>query len=372
MNYPFVRKHSQNLTKVLSIAMTVIMLAAMFSGCQKKALPEESTEPSASLNLIESTEPLETETTEAPTEPAKKNAAIVKEQVNVRSSPSMESNIIGQLDAGDEVEINRIEAVSGIQWAYIPLKGWVTIDNLDMTNVSNVTSNNATPANPEATEPEVTPDVPGNLTNNNTNNNSINTGNGQKGVVTASEMNIRSQASTNSDIVGTATYGTRVTILEKSNGWGRTNQGWLSLNYVYLDGDRGQNAVNGVITGSAVNVRSGPGTNYEAVGSVSKGQRVSVLETIKVGNTTWGCISTGWISMDYVEPDGTVTNTDGSVGTVTADTVNVRSGPGTTYDIVGVAKYGDQIRITSQTKVGETTWGQFDKGWISMDFVGMG
>lgn len=381
MNCPFKKNHSRNLSKILSIAMAALMLSVVFTGCQKKEAPEPSAEPLTPPNLVETTVPTEPAPTEAPTEPEKKNVAVVKEQVNVRSSPSVESNVIGQLDAGDEVEVNRIEAVSGIQWAYIPLKGWVTVDNLDMSNVTGVVNNNATPANPLATEPPATTPPANNQNttdnntagNNNNNTNSANTGNGQKGVVTANGLNVRKEANTNSEIVGTLNYGTRVTVQESNNGWGRTGMGWISLSYVYMDGSRGENTCTGVITGSQLNIRSGPGTNYEAVGAVNKGEKVTILEQIKVGKTTWGCTSAGWISMDYVDVDGeTDTEETNITGTVTGNGVNVRSGPGTNYGVVGSLDYGDTVTITAQTTVGTTKWGKISNGWVCMDFIGVG
>lgn len=45
-------------------------------------------------------------------------------------------------------------------------------------------------------------------------------------------LNIRSGASTKYKIVGGYTYGTTVTITKESNGWGKTNKGWICLDYV--------------------------------------------------------------------------------------------------------------------------------------------
>ncbi len=59
-------------------------------------------------------------------------------------------------------------------------------------------------------------------------------------------------------------------------------------------------AKTGTITGSTVNVRSGPGIDYSKVGSVAKGDTVKILGTegdwyrISIGNVT------GYVSADYV------------------------------------------------------------------------
>lgn len=368
----FKKNHSQKYSRLLSLVAVVLLLATMLSACQKKETPTvdlDATPPNL-LETTPSTEPAPT--TPAPTEPEKTNIAIVKEQVNVRSSPSAESNIINQLDAGEEVEINRIESVNGIQWAYIPLKGWVTTDNLDMTNVSGLVDPNSTPANPENTEPppptETTaPPVENNNTTTNTNTNAA----GKKGVIITNDLNIRSQPSTDGDRVGGLNYGDRVAITETDNGWGKIDKGWISLKYVYIDGTTGTNTGKGIVTGTNLNVRSGPGTNYDAVTSYSQLNRVDILEQIKIGNTTWACTKDGWVSMDYIYVDGTKGEGAGT-GTVTGDAVNIRSGPGTTYEAVSSAKSGDTVEILAQFTIGEMTWGCTKSGWIAMNYVSMG
>ena len=378
MNYPFEKKTSHTLTRVISVAAAVVLFATMFTGCFKKEenQPTESN-PLPTPNLVESTSPTTTEapTTEAPTtEASKTNVAIVKEQVTVRSLPSMEGNPISQLNAGDEVEINRIESVGAVQWAYIPLKGWVTTDHLDM---SNVTISSGSTSTPGATNPSTATTASSATTAATTSGNGGNTGTGtttgtgKYGVVTASELNIRESANTTSNIAGKYTYGTRVTILETSNGWGRTDKGWVSMQYVYMNGATGSKTAKGIVVGTTLNVRTGPGTNYESVTSYGQLTRVNILEQIKVGNTTWGCTKDGWISLDYVYIDGT-TGDGAGTGTVTGDNVNIRSGPGTKYDAVGSVSSGDEIEIYAQFTINNMTWGCTDKGWICMDYVGIG
>lgn len=45
-------------------------------------------------------------------------------------------------------------------------------------------------------------------------------------------LNIRNGASANYKILGAYRYGTTVTITKESNGWGKTNKGWICLDYV--------------------------------------------------------------------------------------------------------------------------------------------
>ena len=66
-------------------------------------------------------------------------------------------------------------------------------------------------------------------------------------VVTAEEpLNIRAKASARGAVVGSYEPGTAITILERKGGWGRTDRGWIALDYVTLS----KNAISG-ITGEA-------------------------------------------------------------------------------------------------------------------------
>lgn len=381
MNYPF------SVKQVIRFTAAVVLVATMFTGCFKKEDAPDTQPSTGGLNLVDTqpasseqeqdTTPTE-ESTPATTEAQKKeNVAIVKETVGVRASPSKESNVLSQLNAGDEVEVNRVEPNGGSSWAYIPLRGWVDVQYLDMTNVT-IGNASSTPAatTPAATAPTsaATTATTANTGNNNTTGNTANnttTANGKKGVVTAKELNIRESGSTTANAVGQYTYGARITILETSNGWGRTDKGWVSLTYVYQDGTTGTNTAKGLVTGTTLNVRSGPGTEYDAVATYGNLTRVNILEQITVGKTTWGCTKDGWISLDYVYVDGTSGDGAGT-GTVTGDKVNIRSGPGTKYDAVTSVSAGDEIEIYAQFTIGDDVWGCTDKGWISMDYVGIG
>ena len=66
-------------------------------------------------------------------------------------------------------------------------------------------------------------------------------------VVTAEKpLNIRAKASASSVVVGSYEPGTAITILERKGGWGRTDRGWIFMDYVTLS----ENAISGT-TGEA-------------------------------------------------------------------------------------------------------------------------
>lgn len=140
----------------------------------------------------------------------------------------------------------------------------------------------------------------------------------------------------------------------------------------------------GTVTGQDLRIRTGAGTGYSVVGYLNRGDRVEILEQKTVGSMVWGKISRGWISMSYVKLDASADNggneggdeggTGGEApgtwtGTVTTTDLRIRSGPGTSYAILGYLNTGDRVTITEQTTSGSMTWGRTEKGWICMSYV---
>ena len=212
--------------------------------------------------------------------------------------------------------------------------------------------------------------------------------NAKTGTVTASALNIRSGPSTSNSVVGYAYKGDKLQILETSNGWykvklsnGKT--GWGSGKYINVSGDSSSETPSsgktGTITADALNVRSGPSTSYGKVTMVYKGQSVTILES----SNGWHKIKTqngqiGWASSDYISTSGQggggseETPSTGK-GTVTASTLNIRSGPSTSNSIVGKAYKGNTVDILSSSngwyKV-KLSNGQV--GWGSSDYISKG
>jgi len=99
-------------------------------------------------------------------------------------------------------------------------------------------------------------------------------------------------------------------------------------------------AATGVVTGSVVNIRAGGGTQYAVAGTVYKDTKVTILSQsgewyqIQCGKTV------GWVNQSLLS----VTQSDISI-TVSQDLVNLRSGPGTTYNIIGQARKGETLTL---------------------------
>ena len=141
-------------------------------------------------------------------------------------------------------------------------------------------------------------------------------------VSTSKGLNIRQEPSTTGAVVGNYDGGTIITILEIKDGWGRTDQGWVSLNYVTtMDGtsmtdiDQMEPAVDGTAPTEIenefkeLNIREKPDKSSAVVGAYPNGTIVTILET----QDDWGKTDQGWIHMDYV------TTVDGNTVVDTSD-----------------------------------------------------
>lgn len=431
MNFSNKRK----LSRRLSLMIALLMIVTLFAGCKKTDAPGDSSEPPLNIVDPDTTPSTTETEPPVTTQPIimNENMATVLNQVNIRTTPSNEAKIIGTLDAGEQVEILRRETVALKEWGMVE-DGWISMEFVKMNNEVSDPSGTPDETQPEETknnettntenikgvvtagelnireEANTTCKILGNYkkgevvtiletkngwgrtskgwvkmqyvnTNGTTNNNDddddkdtetgTGTTDGGTYFVTASDLNIRDSASTAGNKVGSYPEGSKVTIIETKNGWGRTDKGWISMDYAYKTGSKGEDSCKGIVTATTLYIRSGPGTGYDSVGSLEYGKRVNVLERVTVNGTTWGCLSNGWISMDYVYVDGTETENSGPA-TITGDELNIRSGPGTGYDSVGSLDEGDIVTVHYQLKVGDTYWACIDKGWVSMDYVELG
>jgi len=131
-------------------------------------------------------------------------------------------------------------------------------------------------------------------------------------------------------------------------------------------------------TTSSIKVRSGPGTFYPTVGTLDKGEMVTVTETFLRSKTLWGKIETGWISLSYTDYEEALLKREEEKennllprpGEVTGQGVNVRSGPGTNYEVQYQKFKGDPVVIYEIVENGSLTWGRLEDGnWICLTYV---
>ena len=120
-----------------------------------------------------------------------------------------------------------------------------------------------------------------------------------------SNLNVRSGPSTSHSVVTKLTRGTAVTVHSTSNGWSKITvngvSGYVSSQYLSdtkpstpSEGNNSgsQTATTKYVTANSLNVRSGAGTNYYKVGSLSKGTQVTVHST----SNGWSKITSGSVN----------------------------------------------------------------------------
>ncbi len=316
---------------------------------------------------------------------------VTANQVNIRKGPGTDHPVVTRLNSGEKLTITEIAEGSGYTWGKFE-GGWIALNYTDYQTSSE-----------EEQKPEP-----------------------QMGTVTGDGLRIRTGPSTGYGIVDHLYKGNRVEILEVqtagSSQWGRINKGWISMSYVKLDetaaekpdateptappateptvpptteptvppateptvpptteptvpeattpGKETEGTGMGTVTGDALRIRKGAGTNYGVAGHLYTGDRVEILEQKTVGSMTWGRISKGWISMNYVEMDASVGTQSSVTGTVQVNgLLRIRTAAGTTNPIAGYLENGDSVEILSQKTVNGTVWGKITKGWICLDYV---
>ena len=342
---------------------------------------------------------------------------VTGDYVNVRTGPGTQYNVVSAVLQGDVITITQVSDVNGTLWGKFR-GGWVCLEYTDYsgglvpgdpgTNVpeapaepSNPTvPTDPSPTEPEATEPETTepettvpPEEEEKPSQSEPEKGSAAT------VISKTGLNIRSGSGTSYPIVGSYASGQKIRIQEMTTVagvvWGRTDKGWVCMQYVRLEEKVNENAgVSGrVISTTGLNIRSGPGVAHPPVGSYKPGSTIVILEQTVVSGRKWGRTDMGWVCMEYVRLEGETTapgDNQGTqkpsepepndpnpqvpapavvTGTVTASMLNVRNSAGTDGTIVACYRKGDKIQILEQTMVNGVAWGRTDKGWVSLAYV---
>ncbi len=327
--------------------------------------------------------------------------------LNIRSAPGAHNALMGSLATGTVITIYEQTMLNGIAWGRID-QGWVCMTYVQL--VEDVEPDE--PTDPEEPENPDTPEKPEQEP-------VLFTGT----VINTNSLRVRSGAGTHYAQVGTLTYGTTVRILEmtmvNSMKWGRTEKGWICLDYIKLVPTAG--VLSTPLTGKVVvgntplKIRAGAGVQHKLLGQLTNGAKVTVYEIVMVGNVAWGRIAEGWVCLDYVnleipsvpskpvEPEdpseppeetteptedptedpteeptedpteeSTEPDTDAVLYTgkvILTNALRVRSAAGTTNPQVGTLTLGTKVEIYAVTVLNGMKWGRIDKGWISLNYV---
>ena len=363
-------------------------------------LPTETT-AATPTPAIAATEPSPTEIA-PPTSDAK---VTVLGEMNIRSGPSTEYEVVGDAVAGEEFAITgknedgnwwQIDFRGESGWIYAPFVVAAEAEEVPVVSAAMTGSPDAEGETAESSPPTVIPIV--------------NVG---------GDMNVRSGPGEEYDRIGGAFAGEEFAITGRNadGDWWQIDfegqDGWIFAPFVTAT-----DADNVPIVGSSMegtpapttgtdtvarggekpivtidgdmNIRQGPGTDYARIGGATDGEEFDI--TGKSADGEWWQIDfggeAGWVYAPFV----TATNAE-NVPTVAAPSVqtpvaapgpseagqaagdavatvgedlNVRSGPGTEYDRIGGATAGEEYTITGKSADGE--WWQIDfagqPGWI--------
>lgn len=139
-------------------------------------------------------------------------------------------------------------------------------------------------------------------------------------------------------------------------------------------------------TTTQLNVRAEPSTAGQALGILPANAAVQIVGQDRGGNW-WqilyeaGPDGKGWVTAQYVrtaaKPEVPVIGggeTDSVASAVVVQQINVRSGPGTAFNSLGILNANDVIRLTGKNRDGswlqiEFSGGAGGKGWVNAAFV---
>lgn len=179
--------------------------------------------------------------------------------------------------------------------------------------------------------------------------------------VNVSSVNVRAEASTDSDVLTRASRGENVEVVDSSGDWYKVkydgHTGYIRKDML-VEGDvatsSASSGATAKVTGSSVNIRKSASTSATVLERASKG---TVLEAISMSDG-WVKVKysgvTGYVSADYVSVSG-LSSSQGSSekltemdrqGVINASEVNVREGAGTSTDKLYSLSEGAKVDVT--------------------------
>lgn len=326
--------------------------------------------------------------------------------VNIRSGPGTNYGILKRAYRNENVTVSHVTHLTNMKWGKLQ-DGWICLDYTNYDNVIGGTDSGDEEINEEFSDESIVPDEDADEEYEDTviDNPSVS----QEvitGIVHVNDfLKIRSGPGTTYATAGYLFNGNKVQITEQKTAgsmvWGRMEKGWVCMDYIVTGEDSADitskpgtegkqeeaprqeienttpevetTSVKGKITADALRIRSGAGTENPIVGFYYQNDRVVVTQKAQVGSVSWGKTSRGWISMDYVLPDSSDTESsqpiEQGMRTIIADCLRVRKEAGTEYKIVGFLYDGDTVEILETKDVDGTAWGRVKNGWICMQYT---
>ncbi|MCA1063526.1 SH3 domain-containing protein [Rossellomorea aquimaris] len=217
----------------------------------------------------------------SPTKKRKNEQGIITDNsLNVRTSPSLQSQVLGVLNKGDQVEVTG--SVSG--WYEITFgsdKAWVSEKYVEFSP-----SSTEEPASPSSSD--------------------------LIGIITVHSLNVRDQTSLNGRVVGKVSKGEKYPILQEENNWYQIKlsdgkKGWVAGWYVQKtvtasahEGETSSQKEKVTILYNGTNIRSEANTQARVIGRGSSGDVFQVISKdgdwyeINLADGTRGFVA-GWV-----------------------------------------------------------------------------
>ncbi len=290
-------------------------------------------------------------------------------------------SLLGRNSAGNWLKVQTSAGTQGwLSAAYI--QATVSINSLPVVGEAAVSP---APASPAPAAPSTTPT-------------------GATAVIATGALNIRSGPGISYNILTTVYQGQTVTLLGRNSNssWAKVRtsggaEGWVNAYYIQPGvaisslplleaggSTPGSTTGTAVIATGALNVRTGPGLQYNAITVVFQGQVVTLLG--RVQDNSWVKVrlsngTEGWVNASLLQPSVAISSLpvvaappQPTVPTITVVTgaLNVRTGPGVGYAQVTVLDWGDTATLIG--RISDNSWVQIRltdgrEGWVRATLV---
>lgn len=192
---------------------------------------------------------------------------------------------------------------------------------------------------------------------------------GVEGTVTGSVLNIRQNPGTSYNVIAQVKAGDVLTIIDENSTWYKVRlntgkEGWVHKDYLNKKMTVDKKVV---VTGTTVNLRKGPGTDYGKLDQVKAGEILSVYNAkdgwylVRMNEQGQAWIA-GWLVKDKEETAKKYVIVDTKV-------LNVRKGPGTQYSLLTkIGLYEKHLVVDEKDGWFKIQVGN-QQGWVSGQYV---
>ncbi|WP_169891120.1 SH3 domain-containing protein [Litchfieldia alkalitelluris] len=278
-------------------------------------------------------------TSQVKPQPTSSTVVSTVDSLRIRTGPGTSFQVTGYMDKGQEATfIEKNENWSKIQFKNT--KGWVSSQYL---SAKSTTPSSSTPSD-------------------------NNSGTVRTGKITANAVNVRSQPNLSGKILGKVNNGDSVTVTNEKESWYEIKfnktKAWVYRDYVKIQSTNTKPNNNtpstpepstqsgtGIVTASSLNVRENNTLNGAIIGSLKKGDSVTILSEsnkwfeVKLTNGKTGWVAGWFIERQAEKPKESPSTSEENIVKILNNGTNIRSGASTTTSVVARANEGDTFKI---------------------------